>query len=1408
MTEIETAENEIDLNDLMMEEAARKMRRRSSYSGGEGAPQRRASMTFRRSSMGSYRRSSMVYSGFMTESFSSKCGFMVPNQIKISQLTSNCGGSYNTNPSRETLTRAFQAIEREAPISKEISFRSQLLLKDDQDRVRLMSSINWLALHVSTCVLDRLMEEVRETSNISAHSHTKVPKKSIVIGIHEDDDASDLDSLISDISQDELLKPRMARTRISPQMKANGDIDGDECEVDSEFQKENAKRLPLHLAIDPLSEWKGKNGDVDCTTGSHIFEPPVSSGSCLNVNFSSSVEVHEFSMKAFGIGAAASTTATTSFVDPFPFDSDDERQYQARHGRTQQPLRRTAEIQESERTRGLFLNSSTGDSSHRWMEATLPHARSRESALLFVDISGFTKLSTLLDPESLSKAINSYFERIIHEIISYGGDVLKFAGDAIYAEWRVCAKDDIDIATSQKGLSTLGECVVAAASCGSKIVAECSDFPIFGSSSAEQLAILNVHCGLGAGKVVGIHVGDHDTRREFLILGDPINQLANASQNAHIGELVASPEALKFLTDLRAVDSSLVGKAEPAVIVRRRSMSMFESSPVVTPVCEPDNSIQGSHNDVVKDLSNDGLKIFRKLLALYAHPVIVANDSSMLESPRSSSAAEERHREEAELRSVYVMFITPLIGVTISGDKESDNALYSLLNDIMKLATRELKRFSGHLRQFIVDDKGVVLIATFGLRGSTFPNMVAERALPCTIVIHNALLNDLGVHNQIGATIGNAYCGVVGGINRHEYAVMGPSVNLAARLMGSPKNPGILVDYEVRMMADKSYGFNALAPVKAKGYAELVPIFEPLSPLERSFGRVHPNFVGRRDDLKIILRHAKEIAVSDCATRMIFVEGENGIGKSTMVVHAIEHIRRVMKTSRRRVIITKSVGKESDLLVPFGMISAILLDVLQFCKGWASDDRSVMSGGRSIQSLNSFDWESLSERSGLSGGTAGTFFSKTAERLSFICREMNAPPEFAELIGHHLLGFEIPVTKKSKGQKSSETMKNLITFMKRVFLRCTQDATLVVIALDDVQNMDEMSWKVVQDIFETTGNILLICTKRPENECTLPIDVSFWKRLNDIHEKNQRFTLVTLDKLSEDEILQMIAKTLGLQTKDISSKLRHNVFTQSQGMPHFANEILESMKRRSGEESKGGHTSSHDTGAFASVGEIILHRIDSFNAFVRNVLNIGAVLGSTFELFELLAVLRQIVGGEEADQLVHTIKTREALELAINEGILFLIRDEDDMTGSGKMNESERLSGANSSGMASSSEPEKVDEEMIEGPQASFSFAFCHEIWRSTILKLMLDSRQRDIHRIIATTLELETDSNDYLTRMKLFSHWKASRELSKAASLALTIGKSYEELGILNQSIRLYRDALGMWRSETLNGDAIFDSK
>ena len=620
----------------------------------------------------------------------------------------------------------------------------------------------------------------------------------------------------------------------------------------------------------------------------------------------------------------------------------------------------------------------------------LPVTKSHNGALLFVDITGFTKISVMLDVESLSNAINSYFQMIVNEITKFGGDILKFAGDAIFAEWKATKHNN----------KHLERCVSLAAECAAGIVANCSDYAVLsnpiGFTAAERklglvpvqatqmisswgaceggeeerkfseeqssiageqssiakrlsrrastemirrgstatdvnVAVLNVKCAIGAGHIVGIHVGDDILRREYLILGEPIDQVSKAERVASHGEVFASPEAVKYLAkscklrgdwedaggNLRVDWEEAVENGRPVRIAERKKR-YFDGGGKSSNPLDKSNEV-GNMLRSCEDLDTMELAWLRRMMALYVHPVVVNNINERALPMRRGSSDHERHLAEAELRNVYTCFITPLIDYTVTGDDKKDQKLFKILNDIMNVTTRELDRVQGHLRQFILDDKGLVLICTFGLRGSTFPNMIAQRAMPFTFSIHTALEEELGVRSKIGATFGKAYCGFVGGLERHEFAVLGPSVNLSARLMGSKGNPGILVDKNVRLLTSQIF-FKPLPAVEAKGYDEPVPIFEPLQNAapDNQWGSVRKNFVGRAKEIKDIMRLAKDLAVHDgTASKMLFISAVSGTGKSTLMVNATEHVRAMMKKMDKRVIVTRNVSREGDTRIPF-----------------------------------------------------------------------------------------------------------------------------------------------------------------------------------------------------------------------------------------------------------------------------------------------------------------------------------------------------------------------------------------------------------------------------------------------------------------------------------------------------------
>src|SRR6185436_9427119 len=70
-----------------------------------------------------------------------------------------------------------------------------------------------------------------------------------------------------------------------------------------------------------------------------------------------------------------------------------------------------------------------------------------QAVALFADISGFTRLAERLaqegpeGAEELSRLLNAYFGQLIDLITAHGGDVVKFAGDAMLAIWPAFETD-------------------------------------------------------------------------------------------------------------------------------------------------------------------------------------------------------------------------------------------------------------------------------------------------------------------------------------------------------------------------------------------------------------------------------------------------------------------------------------------------------------------------------------------------------------------------------------------------------------------------------------------------------------------------------------------------------------------------------------------------------------------------------------------------------------------------------------------------------------------------------------------------------------------------------------------------------------------------------------------------------
>lgn len=227
----------------------------------------------------------------------------------------------------------------------------------------------------------------------------------------------------------------------------------------------------------------------------------------------------------------------------------------------------------------------------------------------------------------------------------------------------------------------------------------------------------------------------------------------------------------------------------------------------------------------------------------------------IFKAPTSMSGKERLNSKvEAELRTVTVMFIKietfdlsllidcsrckegkrPIFNKFDSifgflerteNEQMADQIILDQVQKCLAVLHRCIYGNGGQLRQFIVDDKGTVGIASFGLRGSVNEDNAALAVEAANAVVEG--LRDIDLIASIGITTGKVYCGLVGSKSRHEFALMGPSVNLSARLMSKAGQHSILCDHET-MIRDRTHQFKHLNDVQAKGYSHPVATYKPI----------------------------------------------------------------------------------------------------------------------------------------------------------------------------------------------------------------------------------------------------------------------------------------------------------------------------------------------------------------------------------------------------------------------------------------------------------------------------------------------------------------------------------------------------------------------------------------------------
>lgn len=181
-----------------------------------------------------------------------------------------------------------------------------------------------------------------------------------------------------------------------------------------------------------------------------------------------------------------------------------------------------------------------------------------------------------------------------------------------------------------------------------------------------------------------------------------------------------------------------------------------------------------------------------------------------------------------------------------------------------------------------------------------------------------------------------------------------------------------------------------------------------------------------------------------------------------------------------------------------------------------------------------------------------------------MCVEMKYSVEFAHLVGQQLLSLK-PLQESEEILMGKLQLNDIAEFVADLFLRCTSHAYFVLSAIDDIQWMDALSWRVLQLIMERGKRLMILCMSRPIEISNTGMKGTLLTLLRK-EPKNKtgisaRFTEIHLQSFSKNDVRRLLSVSYQCKEHHIHDDLCEYLYEQSGGMPYFTQEIVSNIIR-------------------------------------------------------------------------------------------------------------------------------------------------------------------------------------------------------------------------------------------------------
>jgi len=488
----------------------------------------------------------------------------------------------------------------------------------------------------------------------------------------------------------------------------------------------------------------------------------------------------------------------------------------------------------------------------------------------------------------------------------------------------------------------------------------------------------------------------------------------------------------------------------------------------------------------------------------------------------------------------------------------------TIVDPALKSMIEAARRYDG----YVVQSTGDGIFVLFGAPAAHEDN--PQRALYAALRMQEELrrystkvVSEGGtpVQARIGVNTGEVVLRMLETGQKHaEYAPIGHSTNLAARMQSAAPVGSIAVTEAMRTLCEGYFAFKLLGPTVVKGVSEPVNVWEVtgLGPLRTRFQRAASRgltrFVGRERETEA-LRHAAMLARTGHG-QVIAAMADPGVGKSRLF-----HEFKLITQSDWEILEAFSIshGKASSYLP----VIELLKDYFEIGPGDDERKRRERVNGKIL--------------------TLDRSLEDTLPYL-FTLLSLNSGDD--------------PLAQMDAQIKRRRTHEAI----KRILLRESLDRSLMLI-FEDMHWIDSETQDLLNVLVDSIANarILLLVNYRPEYH----------------HEWSNRtyYSQLRLDPLGRESADEMVAALLGNEAE--LAPLRRLIADRTEGNPFFIEEIVQALFEDGSLMRDGGLTLTRpltNIRAPTTVQAVLASRIDRLASEEKDLLQTLAVLGREFPL--------------------------------------------------------------------------------------------------------------------------------------------------------------------------------------------------